>query len=248
MPRYNAIPLILVAISLAGCVTEPHRDMTLTMQGQDAMDSGDATRAEGLLKEALATNPDNLYAQASLSKLYMKQSRYDLAKPLCEQVVARDAGDQQSSGTEEAAGLVQEARENLELIRREEAADQELLALEPATAPPAIAREPAATAKPLVREEPAPVVALKGTTAATSAKAARYRIQMGAFRSPEGAQRLSRRLNERYPELLRDKEVLLAEANGFTRVQVGPYQTLSEASDACRTFSRGGLRCFPRAR
>jgi tetratricopeptide (TPR) repeat protein len=226
--------------------------MTLAMQGQDAMDSGDTTRAEELLNEALATNPDNLYAQASLSKLYMKQSRYDLAKPLCEKIVARETGDRQSAGTAEespeAAGLVQEARENLELIRREESVDQELLALEPATASPSAAREPAATARPLVREEPTPVVALKGATAAPSTKAARYRIQVGAFRSPEGAQRLSRRLNERYAELLRDKEVLLAESNGFTRVQVGPYQTLSEASDACRTFSRGGLRCFPKSR
>lgn len=61
-----------------------------------------------------------------------------------------------------------------------------------------------------------------------------YRVQVGAFRNKQYAQKLLNELLEQnYPAFVEEK-------NGYQRVQVGSYNTLEEAADMERRLKRAG--------
>lgn len=231
MTGYLRTAVLVVSLSMAGCATGPSRDMTLSDEGYNAMAAGDMQRAENLLTEAVAANPDNAYALINLGALYQNTNRPELARPLYLHVIAAEADNQKAAVTpeqrEDVARLVQLARDNLALMYREEVAQQEAAAPEPEAVP-----EP----MPLV-EAPAP--------APKAPVEFDYWIQIGAFASRANAEQLGSRFMERHGGLVRDKEVHLAQRNGVTKVQVGPYGNMTEANNACRALKRAGVNCFP---
>lgn len=103
-------------------------------------------------------------------------------------------------------------------------------------------RTPKTAARPA---KPAPATAAPKKTASPPATAVQsaggaWRIQLGAFRRPGAGQELFARLSPRLP----GKQASFVPMGSLTRVLVGPYATLAEASAACRALGRQQA-CMP---
>ncbi|MDO5091450.1 MAG: SPOR domain-containing protein [Cardiobacteriaceae bacterium] len=75
----------------------------------------------------------------------------------------------------------------------------------------------------------------KELAAAPDVKGAYYRVQVGAFKEKEQAERLRARL------ILRDFPVSIVHSNNFHLVQVGPYQKREEAQKIEETLKKSGF-------
>lgn len=221
---YLKTAVVLAALSLAaGCATGPSRDVELNEQGYNAMQAGDMQQAESLLKEALAENPNNPHAHTNLGSLYQNTDRPEMARTHYERVIALAAerGNDSSEEGRELSRLAALARANLELIDRQQAeremAEQEVVVEE---------------VEVEVVEVPAPV-------------GPDYRAQIGAFSKPANAERARDQFLQRHGSIVAGKDVYLVEVNGLTKVQVGSFASINEASQTCRTLKRAGVDCFP---
>jgi cell division septation protein DedD len=112
--------LILAAVS-AGCAS---KDMSLSNQGLQAISEGQYEQAEIYLGEALYINPDNPYALLNMGVLYHKTGRLEQARQMYRKVLElQPSGQADHSNINSSAGksLVELARENLNLLDKEEA-------------------------------------------------------------------------------------------------------------------------------
>lgn len=75
----------------------------------------------------------------------------------------------------------------------------------------------------------------KELATAPAVKGAYYRVQVGAFKEKEQAERLRARL------ILRDYPVTIVQSNHFHLVQVGPYQKREEAQKIEETLKKSGF-------
>lgn len=226
MAGYLRTTVFLVSLSLAACATGPARDVALNDEGFYAMQAGEMEKAEDLLKQALAENPDNPHALTNLGALYQNTDRPDMARPQYERVIAlaSERGDAGSEEGRELTRLAAVARANLQMIDRQqaerEAAEQQAAAPEPEVIP-----------EPVV-EAPAPV-------------GPDFRAQIGAFSSPANAERMRTLLMERHGDVVAGKDVHLAPVDGLTKVQIGPFESMNEANRTCRALKGAGVDCFP---
>lgn len=75
-----------------------------------------------------------------------------------------------------------------------------------------------------------------------------YWAQLGAFEEKSAAQRSRRRLNERYPDLLQDRQLSVkpfnsSEKGTLYRVRSGPFDTAQPARSLCETLLAEGEAC-----
>lgn len=75
----------------------------------------------------------------------------------------------------------------------------------------------------------------KELAASPAVKGAYYRVQVGAFKEKEQAERLRARL------ILRDYPVSIVHSNNFHLVQVGPYQKREEAQKIEESLKKSGF-------
>ncbi len=233
MSGYFKTAFLLIALSLAGCAAGPTHDQTLNEQGQNAMQAGNTEEAERLFTEAIKENPNNLQAMVNLGTLYQNTNRPDQARELYQRVIDGQAtAEKNGLDPEEAARLAQVARDNIAQMDNEEAMREEAKRKEAEEAERAAK---AAVIPPPVQPEPvpAPVVEDRG-----------YRIQTGAFAISANADSMRDRLEKRHANLIKGKQVRLVKINGLTKVQVGPYNTLDDANNACRALKHAGVHCF----
>lgn len=230
MAGYLRTAVVLVVLSLAGCAAGPSRDVELNDQGYYAMQAGEMQKAEDLLKQALAENPDNPQALTNLGALYQNTERPEMARPLYERVIALAAerGDASSEEGRELSRLAAVARANLQMIDRQqaerEAAEQQAAAPEPEVVPEPVVEAPA--------PEPMPV-------------GPEFRAQVGAFSSQANAERMRAMLMERHGEVVAGKEVHVIPVDGLVKVQIGPFGSMREANRACRALKGAGMDCLP---
>jgi len=117
-----------------------------------------------------------------------------------------------------------------------------------ASKPVAAAPRPTTTpevieARPLQRPTPAPVASRPAPAAQTPARApapaasGSWRVQLGAFRDPDGARRLWSQVSSRFP----GRQPYYVKAGALTRLLVGPFASQAEAARGC-----GGVKpCVP---
>lgn len=236
MTGYLKTAFLLVTISLAGCAaTGPSRDMALSDEGYNAMVAGDMAKAESLLTEAVAENPNNPYALLNLGALYQNTDRPELARPLYQRVVD-DAASMDAAVPEaqraDVPRLIQLAHDNLAALPPDEVAVEAA----PEPAPEPLVEAPAPVPTPAPAPEPEPVVAFD------------YWVQIGAFSTMTRAERLGSQFETRHADLLGGQEVRYEQRGSVVRVQVGPYANMAEANSACRDFKRVGVNCLPKKR
>lgn len=235
MIRYIKIAFLLFVLSLAGCAAGPAHDQTLNEQGLNAMQAGNMEEAERLFTEAAQENPHNLQALFNLASLYRNTNRPEQAREYYQRVIdGEDSAEDYGQDPEEAARLAQAARDNIALLDQEEVQRQEAMRREAEEAERA-AR--AAVIPPPVQPEPVPTPVVEESG---------YRIQTGAFAISANAESMRDLLVRRHAKLIKGKQVHLVQINGLTKVQIGPYRTLSDANSSCRAFKRAGVNCFTR--
>ncbi len=234
---YLKTALLLIALSLAGCAAGPTHDQTLNEQGQNAMQAGNTEEAERLFTEAIKENPNNLQAMINLGTLYQNTNRPEQARDLYQRVIDGQAtAEKKGLDPEEAARLAQVARDNIAQMDQEEAMRQEAKrkeAEEAERAAKAAVIPPPVQPEPVPAPAPAPVVEERG-----------YRIQTGAFAISANAESMRDRLERRHANLIKGKQVRLVKINGLTKVQIGPYNTLDDANNACSALKHAGVHCF----
>ncbi|URW76247.1 SPOR domain-containing protein [Sphingomonas donggukensis] len=97
----------------------------------------------------------------------------------------------------------------------------------PQPRPAAIPKPAVVASKPVAAPAPRPPVAASGA----------YRVQLGAFRDPDGARRMWAQLGSRFP----GRQPYYVKAGALTRLLVGPYPTQADAARGC-----GSVRpCVP---
>lgn len=106
----------------------------------------------------------------------------------------------------------------------------------PATAPTKLA---AAPAKPAAALPPAPKTAALIVASAGGG----WKIQLGAFSSPDGAKSTWTALSGKAPALRALSPSYIA-AGGFTRLQAGPLASRAAAGQACAVVKAAGSACF----
>lgn len=233
MGGYFKTAVFLVTLSLAGCAAGPSRDVELNDQGYYAMQAGDLERAEDLLNQALMENPDNPHALTNLGALYQNTGRPGMARPLYERVIALASAqvERTSEQDRELGRLAAVARANLQMLEREEA---EREAEHAAVPDPVIISDPVEALPAPAEEAPAPEPAGPD-----------FRAQIGAFSAPANAERLQALLMEHHADVVAGRDVHLVAADGLTKVQIGPFASMREANQACRTLKARGTDCFP---
>lgn len=105
----------------------------------------------------------------------------------------------------------------------------------------------AAAAEPVqvapLAPEPAPAPAPVIASTAASAASGQVFLQLGSFRSPEGAESFLEHMRDELGDL--GKQVVLYAHGGLTRVHLGPYRTADEArAAAIKLESRLGFKPF----
>lgn len=234
MAGYLKTTLLCIALSLAGCASGPTHDQMLNDDGYSAMQAGDMQEAERLLMEALDENPHNMQAQFNLATLYERTNRPEQARELYQRVIDEEASaEENGQDPEAAAGLAERARERIAQIDRDEAARQEALREEARRQQEA---EQAALMQQAPQEPvaPPPVISKPG-----------HRIQVGAYVVRANAERMQEQLMKRHAKLIEGMDVRMEEDGRMVKVQIGPYESLGDASKACRNFKRAGVDCFP---
>lgn len=127
----------------------------------------------------------------------------------------------------------------------------------PSSAPPAPAAAPAQpwkapTAAPPVKVASAPPAAPAGAFTKPAPKpaplivasAGGWKIQLGAFSSPDGAKSAWASLSGKAPAL-RALSPSYTPAGNFTRLQAGPIGSRAAANEACAVVKAAGSACFP---
>ncbi|KKC27618.1 SPOR domain-containing protein [Sphingomonas sp. SRS2] len=110
---------------------------------------------------------------------------------------------------------------------------------QPWKAPTALAKAAAAPAKPV----PAPPAA-KPVAPIVASAGGGWKIQLGAFSSPDGAKAAWSALVGKAPAL-RALSPSYAAAGNFTRLQAGPLASRAAANQACGAVKTAGSACFP---
>lgn len=98
----------------------------------------------------------------------------------------------------------------------------------PAAKPPTLTVKPPATTR----------------VAATPARASSWKVQLGAFAQPAGANALFASLRKRVGALS-GAQPILVRAGAVTRLQAGPFANRAAATAACRAVTAAGQACFP---
>ncbi|WP_139181417.1 SPOR domain-containing protein [Thiohalomonas denitrificans] len=196
--------------------------MELSDKGYHAMVAGDMEKAETLLTQAVAENPNNPHALLNLGALYHNTDRAEEAVPLYERVLEIVATSDSESMTEarrkELQRLDRIARENLRLIEQEKIEAERALEPEP---------EP-------VKEIPRAEIPVEFP----------YWIQIGAFTSLEAAEQVSRGFREQQRPL-GQREIRVLRVDGLNKIRIGPYTSMDEARNACHQLRSAGVDCFP---
>jgi hypothetical protein len=113
-------------------------------------------------------------------------------------------------------------------------------------APPQVA-SPASPAPP--SGEPAPVKAVREVALGSPSSSAvpttpTWRIQVGAFRRPESAERYLVELRRTLPEVA-SLRVSAEHHQGLTRLRLGSFETEAAARRGCRAIMASGRSCYP---
>jgi len=106
---------ILVAVAASGCTTAS-KDMRVNDKGFKCLSDNDLVKAEALFNDALAINPDNLYAILNLGVVYEKTGRKAEAKTMYMKVInsgATAAAGKTTGEIEAGTSLVDIAKKNL---------------------------------------------------------------------------------------------------------------------------------------
>lgn len=147
-------------------------------------------------------------------------------------------------------------------------AETQVATAEAAVAAPAPAAEPppssaplptaeasaSAIANPAPAEPPAPAATIASPApvqpAPAAAEAKGYRLQLGAMRTPEGAQQEWNQLQHQHGDVLGKlayaaPRVDLGNRGVFYRIQAGPLADAAAANRACGELKRRGVSCIP---
>lgn len=225
MTGYLKTTILLAALSLAACASNPTPKQTLNEQGVSAMQAGNMPEAEKLLTQAVQENPNDLKALYNLGTLYKETNRPDQAREYYQRVIDSEAeAVKNGMDPNEAAQLVQMAHDSIAQMDSEEA--KRLEALKPKAPEPPVQTEPA-------QVQVVPVVQESG-----------YQIQTGAYAIIANAQEMQDKLMGRYASLISGKHVSMVKIGGLTKVRIGPYSTKHEADNACKSLKRAGVDCF----
>ncbi|WP_303906010.1 SPOR domain-containing protein [Thiohalomonas denitrificans] len=215
MTSYLKLVALALPLLVAGCASGPTRDVELSDKGYHAMVAGDMEKAETLLTQAVAENPNNPHALLNLGALYQNTGRAEEAVPLYERVLDIVAASDSESITEprrkELQRLDRIARENLRLTGQIEAPEPES-----------------------VKEVPRAEMPMDFP----------YWIQIGAFASSEAAEQVRRGFREQQRPLCQ-REIRVVRVNGLNKVRIGPYTSMDEARSVCYRLRSTGVGCFP---
>ena len=114
--------VFVLGVLLHGCAS---KDMMLSNKGFEEISKGRYAEAGTHLEEALRVNPDNPYALLNMGVVYHETGRLQKAREMYERVIALQPGEPASlsnMASFEGKRLVDLAKRNLELLKRQERA------------------------------------------------------------------------------------------------------------------------------